>query len=47
MLISFVPSFLVTYYGGKIGYNMGNKYLSKLYQEGLMDKVMYVCSMWG
>lgn len=47
MLISFVPSFLVTYYGGKIGYNMGNKYLSKLYQEGLMDKVMYVCSIVG
>lgn len=26
---------------------MGNKYLSKLYQEGLMDKVMYVCSIVG
>jgi fructoselysine and glucoselysine-specific PTS system IID component len=47
ILISFVPSFLVTYYGGKIGYTMGNKYLSKLYAEGLMDKVMYVCSIVG
>lgn len=47
MLISFVPSWLVTYYGGKIGYNMGNKYLAKLYEEGLMDKVMYVCSIVG
>ena len=47
MLISFVPSYLVTYYGGKIGYNMGNKYLTKLYQEGLMEKVMYVCSIVG
>lgn len=47
MLISFVPSYVVTYYGGKIGYLMGNKYLSKLYNEGLMDKVMYVCSIVG
>lgn len=47
MLLSFVPSFLVTYYGGKIGYTMGNKYLAKLYQEGLMDKVIYVCSIVG
>lgn len=47
MIISIVPSVLVTYYGGKIGYNMGNKYLSKLYQEGLMDKLMYICSVVG
>ena len=26
---------------------MGNKYLAKLYQEGLMDKVMYICSIVG
>ncbi|NRY60630.1 PTS system mannose/fructose/sorbose family transporter subunit IID [Clostridium beijerinckii] len=45
--ISFIPSFLVTYYGGKIGYSMGNKYLAKLYNEGLMDKVMYICSIVG
>lgn len=47
MIISFIPSYLVTYYGGKIGYLMGNKYLSKLYNEGLMDKVMYICSIVG
>lgn len=47
MLISFVPSYLVTYYGGKFGYEMGQKYLTKLYKEGLMDKVMYVCSIVG
>ncbi|MFQ7234313.1 MAG: PTS system mannose/fructose/sorbose family transporter subunit IID, partial [Enterococcus hulanensis] len=47
MIISFVPSFLVTYYGGKFGYSMGNKYLTKLYEGGLMDRVMYVCSIIG
>ncbi len=47
IIISFIPSFFVTYYGGKIGYNTGNKYLAKLYQEGLMDKVMYVCTIIG
>ncbi|MCC0627772.1 MULTISPECIES: PTS system mannose/fructose/sorbose family transporter subunit IID [unclassified Clostridioides] len=47
ILISFIPSYFVTYYGGKIGYLMGNKYLSKLYNEGLMEKVMYVCSIVG
>lgn len=47
IIISFIPSFLVTYYGGKIGYSMGNKYLAKLYNEGLMDKVMYICSIVG
>ena len=47
IIISFIPSFFVTYYGGKIGYNTGNKYLAKLYQESLMDKVMYVCTIIG
>ncbi|MFR8859788.1 MAG: PTS system mannose/fructose/sorbose family transporter subunit IID [Enterococcus faecium] len=47
IIISVIPSFFVTYYGGKIGYNTGNKYLAKLYQEGLMDKVMYVCTIIG
>lgn len=47
IIISFIPSFLITYYGGKIGYSMGNKYLAKLYNEGLMDKVMYICSIVG
>lgn len=46
MLISFVPAFLVTWFGGKLGYSMGSKYLSKL-QGGLMDQVMYICSVIG
>lgn len=47
MIVSLVPSYLVTYYGGKLGYEVGQKYLTKLYSEGLMDKVMYVCSIVG
>ena len=47
MIISFIPSYLVTYYGGKLGYEFGQKYLTKLYHEGLMDKVMYICSIVG
>ena len=47
MVISIIPSVFVTYYGGKIGYSMGQKYLNQLYNEGLMDKVMYICSIVG
>jgi PTS system mannose-specific IID component/fructoselysine and glucoselysine-specific PTS system IID component len=47
MVVSFFPSFLVTYFGGKIGYSVGNKYLTKLYSEGLMERVMYICSVVG
>lgn len=47
ILVSFIPSYAVTYYGGKIGYLMGTKYLTKLYNEKLMDKVMYICSVVG
>lgn len=47
MVISLVPSYLVTYYAGKFGYESGQKYLTKLYQGGLMEKVMYVCSIVG
>lgn len=47
MIISFIPSYLVTYYGGKLGYETGEKYLTKLNNEGLMDKVMYICMIIG
>ncbi|MCB5936419.1 PTS system mannose/fructose/sorbose family transporter subunit IID [Caldibacillus thermoamylovorans] len=47
MLISFIPAFLVTYYGGKIGYNTGNRYLTRLYEGGLMKVVMYITSVIG
>jgi PTS system mannose-specific IID component/fructoselysine and glucoselysine-specific PTS system IID component len=46
MLISFVPSFLVTWFAGKIGYTMGGKYLTKL-QGGMMDKLMHMCGIVG
>lgn len=46
MLISFVPSWLITWFAGKLGYTMGSKYLSKL-QGGLMDQVMFVCGIVG
>lgn len=47
MVISFLPSFIVTYYGGKIGYNTGNKYLTRLYEGGLMNVLMYITSIVG
>lgn len=46
MLISFVPSFLVTWFCGKIGYTTGSKYLTNL-QGGMMDKMMYICGIVG
>lgn len=47
MIISIIPSVLVTYYGGKLGYNVGSKYLQELQKGNLMDKVMYICGIVG
>lgn len=47
MTISFIPSFIVTYYGGKIGYNAGNKYLARISEGGLMDQLLYVTNIVG
>lgn len=47
IILSFVPSFIVTYYGGKIGYNTGNKYLTRLYEGGLMNQLMYITNIIG
>lgn len=47
MLISFVPSWLVTYFAGKLGYSMGSKYLQELQKGNLMEKVMYICGIVG
>jgi PTS system mannose-specific IID component/fructoselysine and glucoselysine-specific PTS system IID component len=47
MIISFVPSFAVTYWGGKIGYTAGNKYLEKLTSEGVIDRIMYLVTIVG
>ncbi|ETP71635.1 phosphotransferase system, mannose/fructose/N-acetylgalactosamine-specific component IID [Lachnospiraceae bacterium JC7] len=46
MLISFIPSWIVTWFAGKLGYTMGAKYLNKL-QGGLMDRLMYICGIVG
>lgn len=42
-----IPSLLTAYYGTFLGYKSGNKYLTKLYQEGLMDRVMQFASIIG
>lgn len=42
-----IPSLFVAYYGTFLGYYSGNKYLAKLYQEGLMERVMYFASIVG
>lgn len=46
MIISIVPSVLITWFAGKLGYTMGSKYLTKL-NGGMMDKLMYVCGIVG
>lgn len=47
MLISAIPSILVTWYGGKLGYEQGTKSLDKLLKGGMMDQVFYVTSLMG
>lgn len=42
-----IPSLLTAYYGTMLGYRSGDKYLAKLYQEGLMDRVMQFASIIG
>ncbi|MDY2777743.1 MAG: PTS system mannose/fructose/sorbose family transporter subunit IID [Collinsella sp.] len=47
MLISIVPSVLVTWFGAKLGYQGGNEYLQKLQGGNMMGKLMYVCGIVG
>lgn len=47
VLLFAIPSLLAAYYGTFLGYHSGNKYLAKLYQEGLMERVMYFASIVG
>lgn len=47
VLLFAIPSLLTSYYGTFLGYKSGNKYLAKLYQEGLMDRVMQFASIVG
>ena len=46
LLISGIPKTLITWFGGKLGYNLGTDYVKQL-QGGTMDKVMYVASIVG
>ena len=47
VLLFAIPSILFGYYGTVLGYESGNKYLTKLYQEGIMDRVMQFASIVG
>lgn len=47
VLLFAIPSILLGYYGTVLGYESGNKYLAKLYQEGIMDRVMQFASIVG
>lgn len=47
MTISFFPSFLITYFGGKIGYKTGIKFISDASDSGIMDKIMKMSSVVG
>lgn len=47
ILISLIPAWFVTWFGGKLGYTMGSKYLTKLQSGNLMDQLMYVCGVVG
>ena len=47
MLISIVPSVLITWFAAKMGYQGGHEYLSTLQGGDLMEKLMYVCGIVG
>ena len=47
MIISIVPSALITWFAAKMGYQGGHEYLSKLQGGDLMEKLMYVCGIVG
>lgn len=47
LLLSLIPAWFVTWFGGKLGYTMGSKYLTKLQGGGLMDRLMFVCGIVG
>lgn len=47
MLISFAVSFLITWWGGKLGYLKGQELIRQISESNLMDKVMYGCSVAG
>ena len=47
MIISIVPSVLITWFAAKMGYQGGHEYLSNLQGGDLMEKLMYVCGIVG
>lgn len=47
IVISLVPSILITYYGGKLGYRLGDKFIDKLSSGKVMDKFLYITSIVG
>ena len=47
ILISFAVSFLITWWGGKLGYVKGQELIHQIAESNLMDKVMYGCSVAG
>ncbi|MBM7624911.1 PTS system mannose/fructose/sorbose family transporter subunit IID [Sporohalobacter salinus] len=42
-----IPHFVTQYYGTFIGYKAGTKYLKKILNEGLMDRITYIASIVG
>ena len=47
MVISIIPSVLVTWFAAKLGYEGGRGFLQKMQSGDLMDRVMYVCGIVG
>lgn len=47
MIISFIPSFAVTYWGGKFGYTAGKKYIQQLVSSGWINRIMYLMNLIG
>ncbi len=42
-----IPAMGCQYFGTFFGYNAGNKYLTKIYENGLMDKLMFAINVIG
>lgn len=46
-LIYNIPAFICRFYGARLGYDIGFKYLSKMKESGMMDKVLLAASILG
>lgn len=47
MVISFVTSFSITWFGAKFGYTKGSELIKEISENNMFDKVMYGCSIAG